>query len=68
MCDPYDSERSRTGQERMVTMNGLTEEYLLLFNAITDAEQSLARLQEALVYAQRQAEELYLRRTDPPAT
>lgn len=29
-------------------MNGLTEEYLLLFNAITDAEQSLARLQEAL--------------------
>ena len=68
MSDPYDSERSRTGQERMVTMNGLTEEYLLLFNAITDAEQSLDRLREALVYAQRQAEELYLRRTDPPAT
>lgn len=49
-------------------MNGLTEEYLLLFNAISDAEQALDRLREALIYAQRQAEEVYLRRTDPPTT
>lgn len=47
-------------------MNGLTKEYLLLFNAIIDAEQILNRLREDLIHAQREAEELYLRGTEPP--
>lgn len=38
----------------------LTKEYLLLFNAITDAEASLNALREDLISVQQQAEELYL--------
>ena len=38
----------------------LSKEYLLLFNAITDAEETLARLREELMTAQRQAEDLFL--------
>ena len=41
-------------------MRNITAEYLLLFNAITDAELTLARLREELIFAQRRAEELYL--------
>ncbi len=41
-------------------MTEISKEYLLLFNAVTDAEEALDRLRGALVEAQRQAEELYL--------
>jgi hypothetical protein len=43
-------------------MYEITEEYLLLFNAVTDAENTLLRLREDLVAAQRRAEELYINR------
>ena len=38
----------------------LSKEYLLLFNAIPDAEEALTQLREELVAAQRQAEDLFL--------
>lgn len=41
-------------------MSAIPKEYLLLFNAVTDAEQTLAQLRESLLKAQRQAEELFL--------
>jgi len=41
-------------------MKSLSKEYLLLFNAITDAEETLAQLRESLMAVQRQAEELFL--------
>ena len=44
-----------------------TKEYLFLFNTITRTQQELQRLEEALLQAQRTAEELYLERTDDPA-
>jgi len=45
-------------------MTAISKEYLLLFNAVTDAEQALDRLRGALVEAQRQAEELFLEEPD----
>jgi len=45
-------------------MSAISKEYLLLFNAVTDAEQTLDRLRETLLEAQRQAEELFLEGTD----
>ena len=41
-------------------MKPIAREYLLLFNTITDMEETLLRLQERLVSAQQQAEELFL--------
>lgn len=41
-------------------MTALSKEYLLLFNAVTDTEKSLALLRETLLEAQRRAEELFL--------
>ena len=41
-------------------MNIITPEYLLLFNAITDAEKILRGLQDYLQTVQQQAEELFL--------
>ena len=41
-------------------MQSLTKEYLLLFNAITDAETLLARLRADLIATQQQAEALFL--------
>ena len=38
----------------------ISKEYVLLFNAITETEQTLRQLQERLMFVQRQAEELYL--------
>ena len=49
------------------TLQELTKEYLFLFNTITRTQQELQRLEEALLQAQRTAEELYLERTDDPA-
>ena len=47
-------------------MKPLSKEYLLLFNAITDVEETLRTLQEKLVKVQQQSEEFYLEETDPP--
>ena len=41
-------------------MQTISKEYSLLFNALTDAEEILAQLRQALMDAQRRAEELYL--------
>lgn len=51
-------------------MTAIPKEYLLLFNAVTDTERSLAQLRETLLEAQRRAEELFLEGSDeddPPA-
>jgi len=45
-------------------MQSITKEYLLLFNAITNAEESLSQLRSRLIEAQRQAEELFLEADD----
>lgn len=42
-------------------MQNITKEYLLLFNTITDISEELSRLQNRLLEAQEQAEELYIR-------
>ena len=41
-------------------MEPIAREYLLLFNVITDAEETLRALQEKLIEAQQRAEALYL--------
>lgn len=41
-------------------MPNIAKEYLVLFNAITDAEEALRRLQAGLIAAQQQAEELFV--------
>lgn len=46
-------------------MKDITKEYLLLFNTITDAEETLRQLRARLVAAQQQAELLFLEETDP---
>ncbi|MHA5219688.1 hypothetical protein [Dysosmobacter sp.] len=48
-------------------MLNIPREYLLLFNAITDAEESLRRLQVSLMETQRRAEELFIEEEDVPA-
>lgn len=46
-------------------MQTIAKEYLLLFNTLTDAEESLRQLEARLMEAQRKAEELFLDGTDP---
>ena len=41
-------------------MQNISKEYLLLFNAITDAEEALQTLRARLIAAQQQAESLFL--------
>jgi len=41
-------------------MNTISKEYLLLFNAITDAEETLNQLRSRLIAAQQRSEELFL--------
>jgi len=41
-------------------MENLSKEYLLLFNAISDAEKTLETLKERLIKAQIAAEEIYI--------
>ncbi len=51
-------------------MTAISKEYLLLFNTVTDTERALAQLREALLEAQRQAEDLFLEEPEedePPA-
>ena len=43
-------------------MQEISKEYLLLFNTITNMEQTLETLRRELIDVQRQAEELYLER------
>jgi hypothetical protein len=38
----------------------ISKEYLLLFNALTDAESELLDLRARLIHAQRMAEELFM--------
>lgn len=45
-------------------MENLPSEYLLLFNAISDAENILDSLKESLIKAQVEAEELYISKDD----
>ena len=49
-------------------MRNISQEYLLLFNAITDAEETLAQMREDLIAAQQQAEELFMAKDEavPP--
>lgn len=49
-------------------MNMIAPEYLLLFNAITDAEETLRGLQNYLQTVQQRAEELFLAAGDRAAT
>ena len=46
-------------------MQTIAKEYPLLFNTLTDAEETLHRLEARLMEAQRQAEDLFLEGTDP---
>lgn len=62
--DVKNSLQMRTAQERIVYMNTLKKEYLLLFNAITDTEEALRRLCADLMAVQQRAEELFLE--EPP--
>ena len=51
-------------------MTALSKEHLLLLNADTATQRALCQLREALLAAQRQAEELFLEdesKDDPPA-
>lgn len=41
-------------------MKPIAKEYLVLFNAITEAEETLSQLRTRLIEAQQQAEELFL--------
>jgi hypothetical protein len=43
-------------------VKSMTEEYILLFNTITDALKTLEDLRTELIHAQQQAEELYISR------
>lgn len=45
-------------------MEDLSSEYLLLFNAISDAEDLLDSLKERLIKVQIEAEELYISKDD----
>ena len=56
------------GQKGRTMMNPISKEYLLLFNAITSAEETLSQLRESLIEAQRQAEELFLEEHEPGET
>ena len=43
-------------------MSDITQEYLVLFNAVTESEQTLEQLRQRLMEAQQLAEELYIDR------
>jgi hypothetical protein len=45
-------------------MSHISKEYVLLFNIISDTAQALRQLQDALVLAQQQAEELFMNEQD----
>ena len=45
-------------------MSEISQEYLVLFHAVTQAEQALEELRNKLMDAQRQAEEVFISRED----
>jgi hypothetical protein len=45
-------------------MQSLSKEYLVLFNALTDAENTLLNLRASLINAQRLAEDIYISTTN----
>lgn len=45
-------------------MENISKEYLILFNAITDAEHELERMRKKLIRVQQQAEELFIERDE----
>jgi len=49
-------------------MRNITKEYALLFNTITDTEETLRQLQQNLMKAQRLAEALFLEDEEPGST
>lgn len=68
MIDPYlpiFCIAAESGWQKGQTDMKISKEYLLLFNAITDAEETLTQLREELVAAQRQAEDLFLGEREP---
>jgi hypothetical protein len=46
-------------------MKPIAKEYVLLFNAMTDAEEILHQLRQSLIDIQQQAEDLFLEEQDP---
>ena len=52
-----------SGKDEYQMLN-VTKEYLLLFNAITDAEEALQQLRSNLIAVQQEAEELYIKAAD----
>ena len=46
-------------------MNTISTEYLLLFNAITDAEETLRELREKLIAVQQRSEALFVENEEP---
>jgi hypothetical protein len=46
-------------------MKPIAKEYVLLFNAMTDAEEILNQLRRSLIDIQKQAEDLFLEEQDP---
>lgn len=65
------STKSCDFKKEAVTVQNIPEEYLTLFNTLTDAEKSLLELRDTLISAQQRAEELYLEHAEaletPPA-
>jgi hypothetical protein len=51
--------------ERKNDMKPIAKEYVLLFNAVTDAEEVLSQLRRSLIDIQKQAEDLFLEEQDP---
>ena len=45
-------------------MSNITQEYLVLFRAVTEAEQALETLRDRMIEAQQRAEEIYISRDE----
>ena len=45
-------------------MQTITNEYTILFNTITDVSRSLKLIEEKLKFAQQQAEDIYIEKTE----
>lgn len=48
-------------------MTSISKEYLFLFNALTDLQESLEQLRMQTLFLQQQAEELFLQGEEVPA-
>lgn len=54
----------RQSERNECIMENISKEYLILFNAITDAEHGLERMRKKLIRVQQQAEELFIERDE----